>query len=240
MRTRPVRANFALRAGFPPARRCPRWAVPGRRGASLPRIDSPPAAQIDTAEEARLRALQALAEALGHPVRNDIIFAVSDRAQSARQIAERIGEPVRAVRHHLSRLAEAGVVSPAGFEERRGAREKYYVAATAPELDVGEHERLGPRETRRITIEVFRGIVEDVTRALSAGAFDRRSGAVEVLVEASLDERGWQEVAQIFRETYEEVRRLKDEAAGRLERSGEAPISAESVLLFFGQPPPVP
>lgn len=178
----------------------------------------------------------ALLAAMTHPIKAQILAELgSEESQSAAEVAERIDAPVRSVRHQLSRLAADGLVEMIASRGRRGALEKLYRVRVMVQLETADFEVMSAEDSRRVTIETFRRIVFDVTRALVAGTFDWNDSC-EIRIGAEVDEEGWTEIAGITRLAYEEVEAARSRAAGRLERSKGDPKRGTSVLLWFERP----
>lgn len=178
-----------------------------------------------------------MARSLAHPVRHKIVMALSGgRTLAARELAKEIDEPVRTVRHHLSELRKAGLVSSEKSVARRGVAEHYYRSATLPTVSEEQHELMTPVERMRISSSVLKYSFADVASALKAGTLDRRSSRCLSFVRIPLDERGWTELAAIHARAHSEVERVKAEAGQRLRLNGKKPICATSVLLFFERP----
>jgi predicted ArsR family transcriptional regulator len=68
-----------------------------------------------------------LVEALTHPVRSKVVIAPAERPDvTIRQIAERLREPPRRIRHHVDALVSAGVIEVSAETRRRNVIERRY------------------------------------------------------------------------------------------------------------------
>jgi DNA-binding transcriptional ArsR family regulator len=65
---------------------------------------------------------------LEHPLRAAILRSAVE-VGSATEIAERLGETRQRVNYHVTRLREAGLLTPAGERQRRGCTERRYRAS---------------------------------------------------------------------------------------------------------------
>jgi DNA-binding transcriptional ArsR family regulator len=75
--------------------------------------------------DGRLRAK--MAEALRDPLRTQIFLSIADRpGATIAQIANRVDEPERRVRHQVERLVELGLVEVDSETRRRNTRERHY------------------------------------------------------------------------------------------------------------------
>jgi DNA-binding transcriptional ArsR family regulator len=178
-----------------------------------------------------------LVKALGHPLRAKLLFTLNDHpGKSAQEIAEKMGEPVRKVRHHLSELRKAGLIEAAEQKSRRGVAEQFYRVATAPMVEDAEFAKLSSTEKLRIITQALKRCYEVATQALIAGTFYARTDTGLVTVQAALDSQGWREFVEAHRRAFAEVERVKAESSERLRGGNEEPIGAASTLMWFEMP----
>lgn len=182
--------------------------------------------------------VQALILAMGHPVRYRILASLSEEGDaSARTLSARTGDSLRSTRHQLERLQEGGLVEVVARKRRRGVLEHSYRLVVPPVIDAEEMAAMDEKERLRVSTEVLKGLFKNITIALSGGTFDSRTDRCLTYNRVPVDERGWQELAELHLRTYWETVRLTEEAAMRLRESGERPIPAVSGLLWFELPP---
>lgn len=178
-----------------------------------------------------------LHEAMAHPVRVRVLsFLAEEPGAGAKAIAERIGHPLRSVRHHLAEMRKHDLVEAVEERRRRGASERFYSLVRPPVIDDSETEGLGARLKLRISTETLKLVFDDATTALRAGTFDGRHDRLLARVRCGLDEQGWSELAAIQRRACEEVERVKAESEARLQRDGAVAIAAVAVLMAFELP----
>ena len=213
----------------------PEW-IPSASGSfSGRRLGVLPEHRGDGLEGQTHLSITALAEAMGHPVRAKILFALSDtHPLGVAQIAERIHEPKRKVRYHVGRLLADGLVERLSSAGRTRTR---YSLLVIPFLGKADVEQLTDGEARRIWTEVFRRIVIDVAGAISSGTFYRRPDFYEVRQPVMVDEAGWTEIQAISSSAYERIEAACAVAAERLAASGSEPIAATAAILWFELPP---
>jgi predicted ArsR family transcriptional regulator len=177
-------------------------------------------------------------EAAGHPIKAQIIAELSRKGSGgAAEIARRIEVPVRSVRHYLTKLVDEGLVEMSGSRPRRGTREKIYRVNALMRFESNAFEEMSADEARRITSELLRSIVADITGVLVAGTFDR-PGSAGIRIEAEVDEAGWVEVADILQGAVGEIEAARSRAARRLRRSREEPGQSISIITWFERPTP--
>jgi DNA-binding transcriptional ArsR family regulator len=178
-----------------------------------------------------------LVKAMSHPSRARLLMEITDRpGHSAQELAERRGQPVRTIRHHLSELRKAGLIETVETKTRRGTLELFYRSIVPPLIETDEFAELNSAEKLRTTTEILKRSYETASLALSRGTFDARDDRGLVNVQAEVDPQGWQEIVDAHRRAYEEVERVKAESAERLASSEEDPIRVASTLMWFELP----
>jgi DNA-binding transcriptional ArsR family regulator len=132
----------------------------------------------------------ALMETLADPVRMQIYIAVYERpGATIAQVARRLDEPARRVRHQIDRLIDAGLVVVDTETSRDNLRERQYRGVVVPTLD--EEDDPWTVESRRdLSLSLMRFIAADVGRAISHRTFGNRLGHTEVRIPGEVDERG--------------------------------------------------
>jgi DNA-binding transcriptional ArsR family regulator len=183
---------------------------------------------------ARLRG--AMAEAMRDPLRNQIYVTVDERpGVTIAQIAERIDQPERRVRHQVERLCESGLIEVDSERKRRNARERHYRSVVRPLIQDGEGR--GEEERRRAALSMVRQVVADISRASRTREFGTLEGHAEIRIPGEVDQEGWDALAQLMLRMLAEAEEVMTESAARLAGSGEAGFEAMAVLLLFeGRP----
>jgi DNA-binding transcriptional ArsR family regulator len=179
--------------------------------------------------------LEAMVLVLRDPLHRRILFALEARPGSTiRQIAERLGESPRRVRHHLTGLLEARLVVVHEENYRGGVIERSYRSVALPLLWNGGWPRdIGAVERKWVVFETVKMIVSDMSGALQVGAFTKRPGWQATRLSREVDERGWSELADVHTRAFEETMRIVDRSAKRLERTAEKAITVVSGGLLF-------
>jgi DNA-binding transcriptional ArsR family regulator len=191
----------------------------------------------DEASEALADADKALLETIGHPVGYAIFRMLTERPASGRELAAALSQPRSTVGDQLQKLVASGLVETTGEEARRGTVERFYRAAPASRwLDDDATGKLAPDQKRRTALRVVRQALTDTSRALASERLDRRSDWVVASSRIAVDARGWMELAEIHRRAVEEVERVRDECAARLEGQKGAPQRAASSLTLLELP----
>ncbi|MCS6989547.1 MAG: helix-turn-helix domain-containing protein [Chloroherpetonaceae bacterium] len=83
-----------------------------------------------------LRELEQI-RAIADPLRLKILHALSEQSMTTKQVAERLGENVNKLYHHVETLESVGLIKLTGTKQNRGTLEKYYQA-------IAKHFTLSP------------------------------------------------------------------------------------------------
>jgi DNA-binding transcriptional ArsR family regulator len=176
----------------------------------------------------------AIAAAMAHPVRGRVLVAVAEKPQvSIRQIAARLDEPSRRVRHQLEVLQRVGLVDAAPRKNRRGGIEYLYVATAMPGLSGDEGNVVTAEQERAAALAVLRLVLTDATAAVRAGTFGSHPGHGEVRDWGEVDQAGWDELAAIHLRAYEEVRATFAAARERVQENGGSGTPVTSAMFLF-------
>ena len=156
-----------------------------------------------------------LIKAIGHPLRHRALVVLSEGVASPKAVAERLGEPLGRVSHHVRVLAELGAIELVRTEPRRGAVEHFYRAVIHPWFDDEVWRRL-PTTTRRALFgQPLQRLMSDVTAAAQGTGFDHQQAHVSYTV-LELDEDGMGAMSELLTETLERALELQREAQERL------------------------
>jgi DNA-binding transcriptional ArsR family regulator len=176
----------------------------------------------------------ALAAAMAHPVRGRVLVAVAEKPRvSIRQIAARLDEPSRRVRHQLEVLQRVGLVDAVPRKNRRGGIEYLYAATTRLDLPGDEDGTVTAEQERAVALAVLRLVLADATAAVRAGTFGSHPGHGEVREWGEVDQAGWDELAAIHLRAYEEVRAAFAAARKRVKEGEGGGTPVTSAMFLF-------
>jgi hypothetical protein len=180
---------------------------------------------------------KALVDTVGHRVGYAIYRVLTERSASARELAALLSQPRSTVGDQLRKLIASGLVESAGEEVKRGTTERFYrVAPGSRWLDDDATGKLDPRQKRQTALRVAREAMADTTSAMRSDRLDQRDdwcvGSSRVVVDC----QGWKELAEIHRHALEEVERVRDESADRLDGEAEEPLRAISWVMLLELP----
>lgn len=177
---------------------------------------------------------QRLVKALGHPLRQRILFELREDAASPSQISARLEEPLGKVSYHVKILDQCGAVELIRTEPVRGAREHFYRATAIPRLDEQEWLALHPSTRRALFDATLRQIWEHVAAAEESGGFeDPRTSVHWTWLE--LDDQAQAELLAEIEALNDRALALQAQAADRLRgRAAESRKHlTELVLMHF-------
>ena len=171
-------------------------------------------------------------KALTHPLRVEILRALEERVASPSELADEIGAPLGNVSYHVRQLHALGLIKLVKKTPRRGAIEHHYKAlARAPISD--EAWAGQPTAVKDSVVGASLGQLGQAVNAAAAGGGFTRADAQLLREEFPLDEKGFQDVAKELARTREKLAKIRDEAAKRIEKSGDEDAHQANVALML-------
>jgi hypothetical protein len=170
-------------------------------------------------------------------VRNGYASALLDHLEESLAVSQ--------VAYHFRKLARAGCVEVVKNHVRRGAVENVYRGAARAYFDGEAWKSLDPRRRRELSGVVLQGLMARAESAVLEGTFDAREDRWLACSQMSLDEQGWNELAELCRRMMGDVERVRAESDARRGRAAEPPPTSPVTwgMLAFespgleGQPP---
>jgi DNA-binding transcriptional ArsR family regulator len=190
----------------------------------------------DEASEAVDSLDKALVDTVGHEVGYSIFRVLTERPASATELAALLSQPRSTVGDQLRKLIASGLVESTGEETRRGTTERFYRAASSRWLDDEVTAKLDPRQKRRTALRVAREAAVDMSLALQSDLLDQRDDWCVGSSRITVDSQGWRELAEIHRHALEEVERVRDESAERLDDGADESLRAISWVMLLELP----
>lgn len=191
----------------------------------------------DDASEAAAGPDKALVDTVGHRLGYAIYRVLTERPASARELAALLSQPRSTVGDQLRKLIARGLVESAGEEARRGTIERFYrIASNSRWLDDDVTGKLDSRQKRRTALRVAGEAMADTSLALRSDQLDQRNDWCVASSRIIVDRQGWKELAKIHRNVAEEVERVRDESAARLDDEAEEQLRAISWVMLLELP----
>jgi DNA-binding transcriptional ArsR family regulator len=173
-------------------------------------------------------------EALGDPLRQRIVTAVSGSPAAATALAEQLDAPVAEIRRHLDVLVRCDAVEPVDGPDVP-AEHRRYRAMLRPLLDDAHWRALPPERRQALFDLTLSDIATRIAEARAVGGF----GHVQTHVSLSrlmLDEQGWQEISDLLAGVVEEAMEIEADCADRQARGGSEPLFGTCLaILHFGR-----
>ncbi|MFL5873124.1 MAG: ArsR/SmtB family transcription factor [Solirubrobacterales bacterium] len=166
-----------------------------------------------------------MAKVLSHPLRFRILNDMNTplRRLSPSQFSEEIGESLGNVSYHFRVLQRAGCIEIVDTIQRRGATEHVYEPVKRAMAWTREWEMLGPVVRQVVAASALGNAVRQTGAAIDAGTFDKRDDSHLSHDTLWIDEAGWEEIHNMFREHLEELLMTTQRITQRLEADPDAP-----------------
>jgi DNA-binding transcriptional ArsR family regulator len=175
-----------------------------------------------------------IVKALGHPLRQRILSALSEGVASPNQIAQRLDERLGNVSYHVKILLQNDLIELVETQPVRGAIAHFYRATARPLLDDAHWRRVPLTARREVIGQTLEQIGEHLVAAGTANGFDRTDTHVS-WTPLQLDSPGWDEVSDLLAGVLARVAEIEAASLVRLAEAGaEAePLRSEVVMLHF-------
>jgi DNA-binding transcriptional ArsR family regulator len=227
-------------------RRPPRWLRPSTTAAEgyaairaeLRRAELAPVHTMDARvampsvepESSRNKRGDATLRLLSHPLRHRLLGILNERVASPKELAAEVGLPIPNVSYHVDKLLKAGAIELVTQEPRRGVVEHFYRGIQLASHSDDEWAALDRREREQITEGNIQRMVADLLVATGSGGFEHRRSH-QSWVHFELDERGFNEVADVLEKALERILRIRDRSQRRIQRGAGEPYSDSEVVI---------
>jgi DNA-binding transcriptional ArsR family regulator len=172
-----------------------------------------------------------LMKALAHPLRQQLLIALSERVASPSELAEELNEPLGNVSYHVRMLVDLGCIELVSTTPRRGALEHHYKAIVRPLLDDASYGKFPAATKRALVGDLLTAVWNDVGAAADVDAFDDERIHVSHQL-LNLDDEGWAEATRILDDVLDQMEDVKARSAKRLGKGGEGTRSVLAILHF--------
>lgn len=171
---------------------------------------------------------------LGHRGRVKILSILNERVASPKELEQVVDEGLSQISYHIRVLREEGFIEQDRTEQRRGAIEHYYRATQRALLPADAWQNLSPSMMQGISVGILREFFEDAEASMEAGIFDDPTSHLS-WTPLVLDEEGWDRVAEILKNTMDEVFDAQVETSERMAAKGskEEGMSVTVTLAGF-------
>ena len=177
-------------------------------------------------------AQQRLLKAVSHPLRHRVLTVIDEAGEaSPKEVAQKLGEPLGRVGHHVRLLARLGAIELTRTEPRRGATEHFYRSILRRYFDDEAAARLPPETRRALVGQYLQRLLGDAAAAAAGTGFDHSNAHLSYVL-LDLDEQGMHAVATLLGETLERVQEIKEASSRRL-AGAPPPLRTEVGILHF-------
>lgn len=181
----------------------------------------------------------ALGAIVSHPLRCRLLAVFADRVASPTEIAQELKMPVGDVSYHVRTLKEAEMIELVEERPVRGSTEHFYRTSSfgLPVLTDADYEKMPPTQRGDFARHTFQLAVADASVSLESGKLGERHDHHVTRVPFAIDERGWRELGELYRDTLARVIEIRADSEARLAETGEEPIHGTAFSTFFETPP---
>jgi hypothetical protein len=185
-----------------------------------------------------------LAEAVRHPIRVRILEVLNERDMSPTDFVKAgyadfyFGHrpDVSHIAYHFRELAGFGCLEAIDWRRGGGSIATIYRGVARGEFVGDDWAALSNEEQRGRSRAVAQGLIARIDSALMAETFNSRVDRQISWFAMQLDERGWDDLASMFADTFANVDRIRNEAEDRLKESDEPGMTATAGILVFESP----
>lgn len=177
-----------------------------------------------------------LAKAIGHPMRAQILAEANERVMSPAQFAKRHELDVSKVSYHFRQLERYECLELIAEVPARGANEHFYKATRRALFDGQAWDDLPENIRNKISGRTVSHLLEAISQAMLEETFDERDDRALAWDKMAIDEKGWEEISDIFRDAIYQTMRAAEAAEARLAETGGEPLLASWAFLFFKSP----
>lgn len=179
---------------------------------------------------------QRLVRAMGHPVRVQALVILNERIASPNEIAKELDQTVGHVSYHVKVLKECECIELVDTAPRRGAMEHYYRATDRAFLNAEEWDALPASIRPGMSASGIKTVINDVSSAVLAGTFDKRTDRHLSWTPMLVDEEGWGEIKTALTEMLERVFDIQSASAERLTEADAPGIPVSVAMMAFEAP----
>jgi DNA-binding transcriptional ArsR family regulator len=183
------------------------------------------------AKRAKKRIEEVVQFALGHRTRVHILIALNEGVYTAKELADRIDEPLNNLYSHLEKLLADGSIEIAREEKKGNMTQYWYKAVETATYSVDEFEQLPFVYQQNIVGAITQSGKAEVLAALYAGKLaDPR--ATVFWDWFNLDAKGREKADALTEQYIEDLREAEVESTNRAAESGEETTSMLLDMVF--------
>jgi hypothetical protein len=174
---------------------------------------------------------------LDYPERVHILAVAGQREITPSEYEAEEGLKEGVSNYHFKVLCNAGFLYVVREEQAGGARRVFYMARRNGYLDDEEFEQLDFKNRRRFSLRTIKAMFLRLIKAARTGTLDKRVNSHLTWDAGHFDQQAFDKGMEVLTKAFNSLGDLRDEAAVRLEESGEEPIYTTWGLMGFESPP---
>lgn len=178
-----------------------------------------------------------VAAATSHWIKVRCLTRMAERPTSPVDIGRELGVEASLVSYHVRVLEDLNLVELVGARPVRGAVEHFYRTVSLTEVTEEEYTAL-PHEARKVWIEAALSLyVADLMHSIETETVLAQTDCEISRTPMRVDQRGWEDIREIFIEAQERVMTVKSEAETRVARDDLPSMPIMSFFSLFEMPP---
>jgi predicted ArsR family transcriptional regulator len=181
---------------------------------------------------------QVVAKAFAHPLRVQILIILNEKVASPNMLAQQLDQSLNLVAYHVRVLEKYDCIELVDTKQRRGATEHFYRATRRQFLTDTEWARLPESLRPGLSGAMLKTAFDDVEEAIDKGTFDELDDRHLSRTPMVVDEKGWDEAAELLAGTLDRLLEIQAESTERLGQSGDEGMHSKVVILHFKSPDP--
>lgn len=182
------------------------------------------------------RTKSAVTSVIAHPVRTYCFAVLAERVASPAEISRQSGYDVNQVAYHVRQLRDSGLIEEVDSRPVRGAVEHFFRAVQTVELTDAEEQTLPTDQRRQLAETILSFFNVDAVQSIDADLLFQRTDHFLTRFAYNIDEQGWEDTRDAYRECFEKVKRIEKETSARLEqkKDGGEQGKAQRIVSFLG------
>ena len=168
---------------------------------------------------------EAVAYAVGHRIRVELLAALNERGYSAAELREIVRQPLSTVTHHIEALLADGSIEVAETRRIRNLESNVYRAIQQPYYSDEEIAAMGPEQRQTTIAPALQAIMAESLAAFWSGKMLEDQRLWLAWRWFNVDEQGRNEIADEQAASWERIRQIEVNAADRMLSTGETATS---------------
>lgn len=173
-----------------------------------------------------------LVRAMAHPLRARILGILQERRASPRELADELGASLGTVSYHVRTLAGLKLIKLVKKTPRRGAIEHHYEAVGPARVSDDAWGKTPGIVKDAMVAAALSEVGRSVTDAASLGGFDRPNAQLTRTL-LTLDEPGWNQLADAMTKLLARAEQIQAESSERLRRSDHTGAAQTALVMML-------